>query len=315
MNARSRKSPQTISKATPSTTSSRASASGVTPCVRLDGQMILPCGLAAAPARVSVQAGKGKALTIDVTYGLHGSGSLESFALTSFLASRYRAKTASLGSTLFRLTWKTRVTPSGRLIPALRASGHRTSGSDCTSWVTPQRKDYRCGQAKRYLAGNHAVSVNDQVMLASWPTPRAQEPGSINRSKSGGPPQALSVYASWAIPTRREQGHQLNLDDAATLAPWPTPVANDDNKSVEAHLAMKARMGGNRKEITSLQVMAKASGLTANGSPASTANRGQLNPYFSLWLQGLPTAWGSCGERVTRSARRKPSRSSKVTSK
>ena len=262
MNARSRKSPQTISKATRSTTSSRESASGVTPCVRLDGQMILPCGLAAAPARVSVQAGKGKALTIDVTYGLHGSGSLESFALTSFLASRYRAKTASLGSTLFRLTWKTRVTPSGRLIPALRASGRRTSGSDCTSWVTPQRKDYRCGQAKRYLAGNHAVSVNDQVMLASW----------------------------------------------------PTPVANDDNKSVEAHLAMKARMGGNRKEITSLQVMAKASGLTANGSPASTANRGQLNPYFSLWLQGLPTAWGSCGERVTRSARRKPSRSSKVTS-
>jgi hypothetical protein len=38
---------------------------------------------------------------------------------------------------------------------------------------------------------------------------------------------------------------------------WPTPVANDDNKSVEAHLAMKARMGGNRTEITSLQVMAK----------------------------------------------------------
>lgn len=39
---------------------------------------------------------------------------------------------------------------------------------------------------------------------------------------------------------------------------WPSPVANDDNKSVEAHLAMKKRMGGNRTAITSLQVMAKS---------------------------------------------------------
>jgi hypothetical protein len=44
---------------------------------------------------------------------------------------------------------------------------------------------------------------------------------------------------------------------------WPTPVANDDNKSPEAHLAMKKRMGerdgsgSNRTQITSLQVMAK----------------------------------------------------------
>lgn len=39
---------------------------------------------------------------------------------------------------------------------------------------------------------------------------------------------------------------------------WPTPVAHDDNKSPEAHLAMKQRMGGNRTAITSLQVMVKA---------------------------------------------------------
>ncbi len=38
---------------------------------------------------------------------------------------------------------------------------------------------------------------------------------------------------------------------------WPTPVANDDNKSVAAHLAMKDRMGGNRTAITSLQVALK----------------------------------------------------------
>lgn len=37
----------------------------------------------------------------------------------------------------------------------------------------------------------------------------------------------------------------------------PTPVAHDDGKTPEAHLAMKARMGHGRKEITSLSVMAQ----------------------------------------------------------
>jgi hypothetical protein len=41
-------------------------------------------------------------------------------------------------------------------------------------------------------------------------------------------------------------------------AQWPTPVANDDNKSPEAHMAMKARMkGGERYTITSLNVLTK----------------------------------------------------------
>lgn len=44
---------------------------------------------------------------------------------------------------------------------------------------------------------------------------------------------------------------------------WPTPAANDDNKSPEAHLAMKRRMGerdgtyANRMAVTSLQVLAQ----------------------------------------------------------
>jgi len=39
---------------------------------------------------------------------------------------------------------------------------------------------------------------------------------------------------------------------------WPTPVAQDDNKTPEAHMAMKARMkGGPRHKPTSLNVMVK----------------------------------------------------------
>ena len=55
---------------------------------------------------------------------------------------------------------------------------------------------------------------------------------------------------------------------------WPTPVANDDNKSPEAHLAMKARMGERdgtgtkRTAITSLQVMAKIAAWPTPNTPS-----------------------------------------------
>jgi hypothetical protein len=64
---------------------------------------------------------------------------------------------------------------------------------------------------------------------------------------------------------KRSDG-RANLNDFAMLAGWPTPVANDDNKTPEAHLAMKQRMGerdgsgANRTAITSLQVMAQLAG-------------------------------------------------------
>lgn len=63
---------------------------------------------------------------------------------------------------------------------------------------------------------------------------------------------------------------------------WPTPVAHDDGKTPEAHLAMKRRMkGGPRNTITSLTVMVKAvEGVS-----------GQLNPPWVEWLMGFPIGW------------------------
>src|SRR5208282_2770455 len=145
----SRKSKQPTSKSSAEYISSAVSLVGTTPLERLDGQTVLPFGQAPAPARVSVQAGSGEALVIDVTYGPHGSGSFASTALTQSLASRLRPKTDSLGSTLFQLTWKERVTPSGRRICALRALGHRTSGSDCTSWPSPSANQFEIANEDR----------------------------------------------------------------------------------------------------------------------------------------------------------------------
>jgi hypothetical protein len=66
---------------------------------------------------------------------------------------------------------------------------------------------------------------------------------------------------------------------------WPTPVVNDDNKSPQAHLAMKKRIGerdgtnSNRTAITSLNVLVKAMyGPPAPANPSMTGNRPE-----SLW--------------------------------
>jgi hypothetical protein len=78
----------------------------------------------------------------------------------------------------------------------------------------------------------------------------------------------LRVIASmWNTPNAHPDAPNLNANQTdkpgsigrqAEL--WPTPVANDNNKTPEAHLAMKQRMGerdgtgANRTAVTSLQV-------------------------------------------------------------
>jgi hypothetical protein len=56
---------------------------------------------------------------------------------------------------------------------------------------------------------------------------------------------------------------------------WPTPVAHDDGKTPEAHLAMKARMpGGERTTITSLTVMVKAIAQEMWPTPTASLAKG-----------------------------------------
>ena len=61
---------------------------------------------------------------------------------------------------------------------------------------------------------------------------------------------------------------------------WPTPVSQDDNKSPEAHMAMKQRMkGGPRKKRTSLNVMVKA--VERGMWPTPSASDGMGGPGCS----------------------------------
>jgi hypothetical protein len=94
---------------------------------------------------------------------------------------------------------------------------------------------------------------------------------------------------------RRAQGHMLNLDDAVTLAGWPTPICNDELGSTHCY--------GSRKIALKLPGAARLAGETP-GSSASTAKRGVLNPAFSRWLMGYPAAWDACVPTGTPSSRK-----------
>jgi len=285
--------------------------------------MILPFGQAPVPAKVSVKAGSGEASLIRVTYGPHGSGSSASYALSISLASRLRPVTASLGSSLFRLSWKERATPSGRVIFALRASARHTSGNDCTSWPSPHGNSSTGAGAQGREGG---LNLQTAAALAPWPTPNAMEGGQTSRSGNrrgelllGGAAQ----MAGWATPAKQngEGGARLKLNTdgwntlqtQARQTAWATPSARDSKDG----RASQETMDKNSRPLNEQAVQLTDSGAMPSGSPAATERPAQfqLNPRFSLWLQGLPIEWASCGERVMRSRHPSRKRSSEPASK
>ena len=131
------------------------------------------------------------------------------------------------------------------------------------------------------------------AFLAGWPTPNLPSGGRVlsigqtisMKSKKGHKVQvalenvANLALAGWSTPNaisenrgglqsnpikamqRRKDGHQLNLDDQATLA--------------------------------QLQIAGWTGGPTSNSSPASTATTGALNPEHTRYLMGFLPGWSS----------------------
>lgn len=279
--------------ASPSATFSPESASGVSPCVEPGGPTIARFGRALARANLSARQAQALGLLMSGTCGPTGISSLPSAALTRSLASRLQARTVLLGSTLYSLTWKTRVTPQQRSIFALRASAPRTSGSGSTGWPTPCAQDGPNGgpaQGSDRLPGAAA--------LTGWTTPTTRDwkdSGVDIKPRADGSP-------------RLDQ-----LPRQANLAGWPTTSCNNDRTGNPESARSMTRADGSKvqQRLQDFAALCGPARLTATGelltgSDAAMASGGQLNPAHSRWLMGLPPEWDDCAPTATRSSRRSP---------
>lgn len=245
------------------------SACGAMPCGRPDGPTHGVFGPDRAPASHLAQQGKGSERQTLVTSGLSGPLSSGSADLQSCLVSRLRMRFVTDGSTLFAMTWKTWVTPSGRLVFLLRASARRTSDSAFGSWPTPMGNS-RESSPKRYPRGN--ANLAGTAALTGWPTPSANEFACSDRDA------LVARRARCRETAQNGNGFGLTLAQMLVL-----------------HAPRRVRL--------------TATGEMLTGSCAGMGGGGQLNPAHSRWLMGLPPDWDVCAPMGMPSSRKSRLRS------
>lgn len=339
MNVQLKTSHLTICATIPSVTSLPALASGLMQLVGPDGRMKGLCGPGPVPVSLSALPGSVAARTTSATSGPHGTEiSLLSAALQSSLENRLRAATALAGSTMYKLTWKYRDTPSGRSIPAQRASVPRISvkgsGLSRSGWVTTTTRDWKDSGADIKPRADGSARFDQlprQANLAGWPTATVTnngkgEPPEVRQSKGFGLTLAdAASCAGWPTTTAknarqsgtpegaeseaRRKGWGNTLTTAAHCAGWPTPTCQSPNslrgrgqdpvkRKAQGH-TVNLTDAVHYLDITDQPARLTVSGETLTGSSAGMESGGQLNPAHSRWLMGLPPEWDDCAPTET----------------
>lgn len=290
-----------------SATSSPEVVSGAMPFAAPAGPTIARSGPVPAHASLSAKQAKERGLLTSGTFGPLGSGSSTSASLSACLASRLQTRVQMLGSTLYKLTWKEWVTPSGVSRLRLRASVRRTLATGLSGWPTPRASDTNGAG----LHGDGGMDLRTSVLLSGWPTPDAtlmndganvenhfarlaRMKAKHNNGNGAGLTIAIAAQLTgWATPCAMEpdqspetvlarkarlsestgifRGPALPLGSQVQLAGWPTPVVSDSAKAENAALRPRAMVLGNAAMLSGWPTPCAQDG--PNGGPAQGTDR------------------------------------------
>lgn len=245
---------------------------GHMPCAVWAGKTAGRSGQVPAHASLSARQAKERGLLTSGTYGPPCIGWSGSVALSLSLASNLQALTQMTGSTLYRLTWKPWVMPSGRVRFRLRASVPRTSETELIGWPTPTANAWKHPSNAGRQGG---LNLQTAAQLSGWTTPSASD------SRRGGRGITEGMSGS-------------SLAQQVKMAGWPTPTASDHKGGYPGGRIRNGKISTDRLDAVAQiagPVRLTASGKMLTGSNAQMENGGQLNPALSLWLMGLPPEW------------------------
>lgn len=297
----------------PSAISLPDSEAGATRYDSLGGRTIAQFGRDLAPANLSARQAKDMGLLTSGISGRVGFISSRSVDLQEFMVSRLRARLSMLGSTLYTLTWKAWVTPSGVSRSRLRASVRRTSETELTGWPTPTCQSPNSLRGKgqdpiKRRAQGHSVNLTDAVTLAAWVTPTVRDwkdtPGMVAQRDGKdrvdqlprqaylcGWPTPKSCDGKGAIYEKADDCRRSELRISAALAGWPTPTVGNamGSQSCEG-MSATGRMPDGRKVSVALPHVATFAGwptpsstiVDAKPRPPITSGRKPTDPQIGL---------------------------------
>jgi hypothetical protein len=309
-----------------------------------DGPQLDLFGQPVVPVSPSVKPDNDAATLTSATSGRRSMVSSASVALQQSLESKLRALMDGAGSLEYTLTWKHWAIRSGLRICALRASGHPTSGNDCTGWPTPDAQGMNVNAAvDKHLArvaelkaqkinGNGAgLPLGIVAQMAGWARPASRDwkhgqasQETMARNSRPLNEQAVNL-AGWGTPRSVEAGHstgnparaadtKARLEDQVYLAGWVSPTAQDGNRGSQAArpwdtgvpLSQQVALAWWSTPRSEKWGSPDSHGNTLMWSIAEMEKPGALNPEHSRWLMGFPPAWGSCAPTAMRLSRKSP---------